>query len=121
MMLDKFSLEISHHQLEVLNISDAEFGHMLLEDSLLMINLVFLLNDLLSDGKLFGNVALKHHTDANGQLQIINGKRSVFKPFINEVVQNINIKQSQIVEDFGLLFALDQQLKGIICKIVIAR
>ena len=53
-MLDKFSLEIIHHLLEFLPFSDAEVGHVLLEESLLTINIIFMLNDLLSDGKLFG-------------------------------------------------------------------
>ena len=70
--------------------------------------------------KLFGNIALKCQADANRKLQIIEGKRGTFILII-EVVENISIKQGQIIEDSGLLFAPYQHLKGIIIYIFIAR
>ena len=71
-----------------------------------MANLVLLLDNLLSNSKLFGYATLEGDNDVNWQLQIINGERRVFKPFINEIVPNVSIKQRQISEDFCLLLAL---------------
>src|SRR4051812_31122655 len=58
--------------------------------------------------------------DVNWQLEIINAEAWIIKPFVDEVVQHVHIKEGQIVEDLRLFLALDQHLKGIITKIVIA-
>ena len=65
MTLMEFSLEICHLLLEVLHISGTELGHVLLEESFLMDNLVLLLNNLLSNSKLFGYAALESDADVN--------------------------------------------------------
>ena len=62
---------------------------------------------------------MKSDTDVHWQLQVINTDALVIEPFIDEVVQNVNIKEGQIVENLRLLLALDQHLKGFITKIFI--
>ena len=58
-------------------------------------------------------------TYVHWELKIINAEARVVKPLINEIVQNIHIKEGQIVEDLRLLLALYQQLKSIIAKITV--
>ena len=41
------------------------------------------------------------------------------KPLVNEVVDDGDIKERQIIEDFCFFFALDELLKSVICKIFI--
>lgn len=84
-----------------------------------MVNLVLQFDDLLSQSQLIYNGSMEGDTDANWKLKIIDVEAWVVKPFINEVIQNIHIKEGQIVEDLRLLFALYQQLKSIIAKIFV--
>ena len=58
-------------------------------------------------------------TEANGKLQIVEADVRRVKPLINEVVDDCYIKERQIIEDFCFLFALDELLKSVICKIFI--
>ena len=58
-------------------------------------------------------------TEANGKLQIVVADVGRVKPLINEVVDDCYIKERQIIEDFCFLFALDELLKSVICKIFI--
>ena len=90
------------HLLEDLHISHIELGHVLLEMRLLMINLVLELDDFLSQGQFVGNGSMECDADVHGQLKVINTDALVVKPFINEVVQDVNIKEEQITEDLRL-------------------
>ena len=74
------------HLLEGLNIFHAEFGHILLELSLLIVNFVLQLDDLLSQGQLICNGSVEGDADVNWQLKIINAYARVVKPLINEIV-----------------------------------
>ena len=53
-------------------------------------------------------------------MQIFEADVGRVKPFINEVMDDCHVKERQVVEDLCFLLALDQLLKSIICKIVIA-
>ena len=108
------------HLLEDLNICHTELGHVLLEMSLLIVILVLELDNLLSQGQLISNGSMECDADVHRKLEIINTDALVIEPFIDEVIQNINIKEGQIVEDLCLLLALDKHLKSIITKIFIA-
>ena len=59
--------------------------------------------------------------EANWELKIIKTEVWAVEPLINELVQDLHIKEGKIIEDFRLLLALYKQLKSIIAKIVIAR
>ena len=107
------------HLLEVLNISHAELGHVLLELSLLIVNFVLQFNNFLSQSQLICNGSMEGDTDANWKLKIIDAEARIFKPLINEVVQDVHIKEGQVIEDLRLLLALYQQLKSIITKIFV--
>ena len=48
--------------------------------------------------------------EANGQLQIFEADVWCGKPFVDEVVDDGDIKERQIVEDFSFFFALDELL-----------
>ena len=92
---------------------------MLLELFLLIVNFVFQFDNLLSQSQLRSNGALKGDADANGELKIIKAEVLIVEPFINEIVQDVHIKEGQIIEDLRLLLALDQLLKSIIAKFFI--
>ena len=62
---------------------------------------------------------MEGHVDANGKLKIIKAEILIVEPFINEIVQDVHIKEGQIIEDLRLLLALDQLLKGILTKFFI--
>ena len=79
-----------------------------------------MLDNLLSQGQLTGNGSMECDVDVHWKLKIINTDAPVIEPFIDEVIQNINIKEGQIVEDLCLLLALDKHLQSIITKIFIA-
>ena len=57
---------------------------------------------------------------ANSELKIIKTKVWAVEPLINELVQDLHIKEGKIIEDFRLLLALYQLLKSVIAKIVVA-
>ena len=107
------------HLLEVLNVSHAELGHVLLELSLLIVNIVLQFNDFMSQSQLICNGTVKRDTNANGKLKIIDADAWIFKPLINEVIQDFHSEEGQIVEDLRLLLALYQQLKSVITKIFV--
>ena len=44
----------------------------------------------------------------NGKLKVVKAEILIVEPFINEVVQDVHIKEGQIIEDLRLLLALDQ-------------
>ena len=79
---------------------------MLLELFLLKINLVLQFNNSLSQSQLRSNGAFKGDADANGKLKIIKAEVLIVEPFINEIVQDIHIKEGQIIEDLRLLLLL---------------
>ena len=58
--------------------------------------------------------------EANGELQIVKTEVWAIKPLINELVDDFNIKERKVIEDFCLLLALYQLLKSVIAKVVIA-
>ena len=58
-------------------------------------------------------------TDSNWKLKVVDVDAGVFKPLINEVVQDVRIEEEQIIEDLRLLLALYQLLKSIITKLII--
>ena len=58
--------------------------------------------------------------EANGKLKIIKANIGAVKPLINECVDDFNIKERKVIEDFCLLLSLDQLLKSVIAKIVVA-
>ena len=58
--------------------------------------------------------------EANWELKIIKTEVWAVKPLINELLHDLHIKEGMIIEDFCLLLALDQLLKSIITKIVVA-
>ena len=64
-------------------------------------------------------MAIEGDAEANWKLQIIKAEIWCVKPFINEVMEDGHMKERQVIEDLCFL-ALDQLLKSIICKIVIA-
>ena len=64
---------------------------------------------------------MERDAEANWELKIIKTEVWAVKPLINELVQDLHIKEGKIIEDFRLLLALYQLLKSIITKIVIAR
>ena len=86
---------------------------MLLELFLLEVYLSLQFNYALSQSKLRSNGALESNADANGELKVIKAEILIIKPLINEVPQNVYIKEGQIVEDLRLLLALDQLLQSI--------
>ena len=108
-----------HHGLQVLSVFNVELGHVLLELSLFIINLVLQLNNFLSKSQLRSNGAMEGDAQANGKLQIIKAEIGGVKPFINEVLQYFHIKERQIIEDFRLLLALNQLLKSIITALIV--
>ena len=57
--------------------------------------------------------------DVHRELKIINTDVLVVKPLIDEVIENINIKEWQIIENFSFLLALDKHFQSIISKIFI--
>ena len=59
-------------------------------------------------------------TEANGKLKIIKANIWAIKPLINELVYDFNIKERKVIEYLCLLLALDQLLKSVIAKIVVA-
>ena len=79
-----------------------------------------MLDNLLSQGQFTSNGSMEGDADVHWKLKIINTDALVIKPFIDEVVQYVNIKEGQIIEDLRLLLALDQLLKSVIAKIVVA-
>ena len=107
------------HQLEVLNISHTELGHVLLELIFLIVNFVLQFNYPLSQSQLRSNGTLKGDADANWELKIIKAEIRVVKPLINELVQNVHIEEGQIIEDLCLLLALNKLLKSIITTLII--
>ena len=62
---------------------------------------------------------MESDTEANGQLQIFEADVWCGKPFVDEVVDDGDIKERQIVEDFSFFFALDELLESVISKIFI--
>ena len=54
--------------------------------------------------------------EANGKLKIIKADIWAIKPLINECVDDFNIKERKVIEDFCLLLALDQLLKSVIAR-----
>ena len=72
MLLVKLLLELKQHLLESLNIFHAKLGHILLEVSLLIVNFVLQLNNLLSYGQLICNSFVEGDADVHRQLKIIN-------------------------------------------------
>ena len=114
MFLAKCLLEVIQHQFEFLDISHTELGHVLLELFLLIVNLGFQFNNLLSQSQLRSNGTLKGDADANWELKIIKTETLIVKPFINESIQNVDVKEGQIIEDLRLLLALYQLLKSIV-------
>ena len=74
------------HHFEVLDISHTELGHVLLELFLLIVNLVFQFNTLLSQSQLRSNGTLERDADANWELKIIKAEIRVVKPLTNEVI-----------------------------------
>ena len=92
---------------------------MLLELFLLEINLVFQFNNSLGHSQLRSNCSLEGDADANGELKIIKAEILIVEPFINEIVQDVHIKEGQIIEDLRLLLALDQLLQSILTKFFI--
>ena len=108
-----------HHLLQALNISHAELGHVPLELRFLIVNLVLQFDDLLSQSQLICNGTVERDTDANWKLKIIDAGAWFVKPFINVGIQNVDVKEGQIVEDLRLFLALYQQLKSIITKLII--
>ena len=102
-----------------MDISHTELGHVLLELFLLIVNLVFQFNTLLSQSQLRSNGTLRGDTDANWKLKIIKTKILIVKPFIDESIQNVDVKEGQIIEDLRLLLALYQLLQSIVTKLII--
>ena len=92
---------------------------MLLELFHLKVNLVLQFNNSLGQSQLRSNCALEGDADANGKLKIIKAEILIVEPFINEIVQDVHIKEGQIIEDLRLLLALDQLLESIIAKFFI--
>ena len=43
--------------------------------------------------------------EANGELKIIKTEVWAIKPFVNELVQDVHIKEGKIIEDLRLLLA----------------
>ena len=107
------------HLLEDLNICHAELGHVLLEVSLLIVNFILELDNLLSQGQFTSNGSMEGDADVHREMKIINTDVLIVEPLIDEVVQNVNIEEGQVVEDLCLLLALDKHLKSIITKIFI--
>ena len=92
---------------------------MLLELSLFIIDLMLQLNNFLSKSQLRSNGSMEGDVEANWKLKIIKTDIWAIKPVIDELVQNLNIEEAKIIEDFRLLLALNQQLKSVIGKIVV--
>ena len=63
---------------------------------------------------------MERDAEANWELKIIKTEVWAVKPLINECVDDFNIKERKVIEDLCLLLALDQLLKSIIAKIVVA-
>ena len=64
-------VELMHHDLEVLNVFNIELGHVLLELSLFIINLVLQLNNFLCKSQLRSNGSMERDAEANRELKII--------------------------------------------------
>ena len=79
--------------LEALNISHTELGHVLLEVSFPIINFVLELNYLWIHDQLIGNTSVKCDADVHRELKIINTNGLIIKPRVDEVVQDVNIKE----------------------------
>ena len=92
-------LELMQHDLEVLDIFHVELGDVLLELNLFIINLVLQLNNSLCKSQLRSNGSMEGDTEANWELKIIKTEVWATEPLINELVQDLHIKEGKIIED----------------------